>query len=178
MDERPVLIENSRMRFENYSLYSTGRSPLVIDGVLDMNNLSDVGINFRLQAENFELINTKKKARSTVYGKVYTNFDATLRGSANNLTVRGKLDILDRTDMTYILKDSPISVDDRLNDLVQFVSFEDTTIVESAPVPTTKFDLTMGVSVSDMAQFHCNLSDDGQNYVDLEGGGNLTLRLT
>jgi hypothetical protein len=80
--------------------------------------------------------------------------------------------------MTYILKDSPISVDDRLNDLVQFVSFEDTTIVESAPVPTTKFDLTMGVSVSDMAQFHCNLSEDGQNYVDLEGGGNLTLRLT
>lgn len=178
MDERPVLIENSKMRFENYSLYSTGRSPLVIDGVLDMSNLSDMGIDFRLQAENFELINTKKKARSTVYGKVYTNFNATVRGSANDLIVRGKLDILDRTDMTYILKDSPISVDDRLNDLVQFVSFEDTTTVESVPVPTTKFDLTMGVSVSDMAQFHCNLSEDGQNYVDLEGGGNLTLRLT
>lgn len=178
MDEQPVYITNSQMVFENYSLYSTGRSPLVIDGTLDMSNLADIGINFRMQAKNFELINSKKKARSVVYGKIYTNFDATLRGSANNLTVRGKLDILDRTDMTYILKDSPISVDDRLNDLVKFVSFEDTTQVETTPTPTTSFDMTLGISVSDMAQFHCNLSEDGQNYVDLEGGGNLTLRLT
>ena len=178
MDERPVHITNSRMVFENYSLYSTGRSPLVIDGALDMSNLADIGIDFRLQAKDFELINTKKKARSVVYGKIYTNFDATLRGSATDLTVRGKLDILDRTDMTYILKDSPISVDDRLNDLVKFVSFEDTTQVEIGPMPTTSFDMTLGISVNDMAQFHCNLSEDGQNYVDLEGGGNLTLRLT
>lgn len=32
--------------------------------------------------------------------------------------------------MTYILKDSPLTVDDRLSNLVQFVSFADTTDVK------------------------------------------------
>ena len=81
--------------------------------------------------------------------------------------------------MTYILKDSPLTVDDRLSNLVQFVSFADTTAVEEAvPEPASSLDITLGISVSDAAQFRCNLSEDGQNYVELEGGGDLTLRLT
>ncbi len=178
LDERPVRIVNSRMLFENYSLYSSGKSPLVIDGALDMADLSRIGLDFKMDARNFELINTKKKPKSMVFGKVYTNFQGTLRGTPDRLSVRGKLEVLDRTDMTYILKDSPLSVDDRLKDLVQFVSFEDSVEIEETSAVPTDFDLTLGISVSDAARFHCNLSEDGQNYVDLEGGGDLTLRLT
>ena len=45
-------------------------------------------------------------------------------------------------------------------------------------MPEGSFDLTLGISVSDAARFHCDLSEDGQSYVDLEGGGDLTLRMT
>lgn len=87
--------------------------------------------------------------------------------------------MLDRTDVTYVLKDSPLSVDDRLHDLVQFTDFNDSTnIHEKIVAPTTGVDITLGISISDAAIFHCNLSEDGQSYVKLEGGGNLTLRLT
>lgn len=178
MDERPVRIEGSRMTFEDYSLYSTGKSPLVMNGVLDMSDFARIGLDFKMRADNFELINTKKKAKSMVFGKVYTNFIGTLRGTTDNLSVRGKLEVLDRTDMTYILKDSPLSVDDRLKSLVQFVSFEDSLLTEEPPTPVANFDLSLGISISDAAQFHCDLSEDGQNYVDLEGGGDLTMRLT
>ncbi len=178
LDERPVRIADSRMHFDRYSLYSTGKSPLVIDGVLDMSDFERIGLDFAVTAKDFELINTKKNPRSMVFGKVFTNFQGTLRGTADDLSVRGKLDILDRTDMTYILKDSPLSVDDRLSELVTFVSFEDSTLTEEQSTAPTNFDLTLGVSVSDAARFHCNLSEDGQNYVSLEGGGDLTLRLT
>lgn len=114
-----------------------------------------------------------------MFGKVYTNFMGTLKGTTSNLSIRGQLDVLDRTDMTYVLKDSPLSVDDRLNDLVQFVSFADSTkATVTKPVPEGSFDLTLGISISDAARFHCNLSEDGQSYVNLEGGGDLTLRMT
>lgn len=178
-DERAVEIKDSRLLFKDYNLYSTGKEPLVLNGVFDMSDFGRMKMNFNMQAQNFELINTRKKAKSVVFGKVYTNFSGSMKGTTDNLSVRGQLEILDRTDMTYVLKDSPLSVDDRLNDLVQFVNFADTTATEVVkPVAEGGFDLTLGISISDAARFHCNLSDDGQSYVDLEGGGDLTLRMT
>lgn len=178
-DERAVEISDSRLVFDNYNLYSTGTEPLVLNGTLDMADLSAITLDFSMRANNFELINTEKKRQSMVYGKVYANYIGTLKGTVDNMSVRGKLEVLDRTDMTYILKDSPLSVDNRLDDLVQFVSFEDSTAtVEVKQAAEGGFDLTLGISVSDAAQFHCNLSEDGQSYVDVEGGGDLTLRMT
>lgn len=79
----------------------------MLNGSLDMSNLSRIGMDFAMKAKNFELINTRKKARSMVFGKVYTNYQGTLRGTLENLSIRGRLEVLDRTNMTYILKDSP-----------------------------------------------------------------------
>ena len=151
----------------------------MLDGTFDMSNFDRMAMDFTMKAKNFELINTRKKAQSMIYGKVYANYNGTLKGTMENLSIRGKLEVLDRTDMTYILKASPLSVDDRLNNLVTFVNFEDTTQAKVVPpAPAMGFDLTLGISVSDAARFHCNLSDDGQSYVDLEGGGDMTLRMT
>lgn len=177
-EARDILIKNNRLHFDRYKLFSTGNEPLVLDGTLDMADFNKMKLDFTMNAKDFELINSKKKARSMVFGKVYTNFQGRLSGTTDNLSVRGKLDILDRTNVTYVLKDSPLSVDDRLHDLVRFVSFADTTKAE-APLPVPSgFDMTLGLSISNAARFHCNLSDDGRNYVNLEGGGDLTLRMT
>lgn len=178
LDQRPVRITRSRMAFEDFGLYSTGENAFVVNGTLDMADFSRIGLDFNMRADNYELINTNRKKQSLVYGKVYANYQGTLRGTLDNIFVRGKLEVLDRTDMTYILKDSPLSVDDRLHDLVQFVSFEDSVEVEEQTVSAGGFDMTLGLSVSDAARFHCDLSEDGQSYVDIEGGGDLTLRMT
>lgn len=178
-DERALQISDSRLVFDDYNLYSTGTAPLVLNGTLNMADLSAITLDFSMKANNFELINTEKKAQSMVYGKVYANYVGTLKGSLDNMSVRGKLEVLDRTDMTYILKDSPLTIDNRLDDLVQFVSFTDSTATTNIKQAAEGgFDLTLGISVSDAAQFHCDLSEDGQSYVDVEGGGDLTLRMT
>lgn len=177
--EEAVEIKDSKLQFNDYKLYSTGSEPLVLNGTFDMSDLSRMEMDFRMNARNFELINTGKKAQSMVFGKVYANYVGTLKGTPDNLSIRGKLEVLERTDMTYILKDSPLSVDDRLHDLVQFADFSDTTqVVVDEPTASAGIDMMLGISVSDAAQFHCNLSEDGQSYVNLEGGGDLTLRLT
>ena len=180
MDEQPVKMEDNQMVVKDYALSSRqSKNPLLLNGKLDMRNLSKVELDLSMAARNFELINAKKQVKSLVYGKVYADFEGTMKGALEDLTIRGKLSILDRTDMTYILKDSPLTVDDRLHDLVQFVDFEEPEIEEEAPVePSAAFDMTLGISINNAALFHCNLSEDGANYVDLEGGGDLTLRLT
>ena len=178
-DERALDIKDSRIIFSDYRLFSTGKEPMVLNGTFDMSDFERMRMDFAMKANNFELINTRKKAQSMLFGKVYANYVGTLKGTTDNLSLRGKLEVLDRTDVTYILKDSPLSVDDRLHDLVQFTNFKDSTqTAQPEKAVDGGMDITMGISISDAAIFHCNLSDDGQSYVKLEGGGDMTLRMT
>ena len=178
-DERALDIKDSRIIFSDYRLFSTGKEPMVLNGTFDMSDFERMRMDFAMRANNFELINTRKKAQSMLFGKVYANYIGTLKGTTDNLSLRGKLEVLDRTDVTYILKDSPLSVDDRLHDLVQFTNFKDSTqTAQPEKAADGGMDITMGISISDAAIFHCNLSDDGQSYVKLEGGGDMTLRMT
>lgn len=178
-DERALDIKDSHIIFSDYRLFSTGKEPMVLNGTFDMSDFERMRMDFAMRAKNFELINTRKKAQSMLFGKVYANYVGTLKGTTDNLSLRGKLEVLDRTDVTYILKDSPLSVDDRLHDLMQFTNFKDSTqTAQPEKAVDGGMDITMGISISDAAIFHCNLSDDGQSYVKLEGGGDMTLRMT
>jgi hypothetical protein len=90
--------------------------------------------------------------------------------------MRGKLDVLGSTDMTYMLLDSPLSTDNRLEELVKFTDFSDSTVaVIEHPAPSgINADLT--VSVSQGARVLCNLNVEQTNYIDIMGGGDLRLR--
>ncbi len=176
MDEDDVLLKSNLLTFKDFDLTTTGKQPLRINGTVDLNE--GIVFNVNMLARNFELINTKKTSKSMVYGKVFTDFDGSIRGTAENLSIRGNLSILNRTDVTYILKDSPLSDDNSLKDLVQFVDFTDTARHEVQNISTTGIDLKLAIDISDAARFHCLLSEDGKNYVDLEGGGSLVMQLT
>ena len=78
-----------------------------------------------------------------------------------------------------MLKDSPLSSEDRLSGLVTFVDFSDTTAVakENRPQPMN-MNVMMQVSIDQGTQVHCLLSADRSKYVDLEGGGDLTMNYT
>ena len=180
MDDKPVEFTDSRLGFDGFRLIpQSGANPMVLNGMINFENLENIALNLKMKANDFEFINSNKKAASLIYGKVYANYNGTVTGTLDNIFVRGQLEVLDRTDMTYVLRDSPLSVDSRLSDLVQFVSFTDTTtVVPEKDVPVGGFDLSLGISVSDAARFHCNLSEDGENYIDLEGGGELMFRIT
>ena len=178
MDEKPILFEDSRMVLKDYNLHSTGNNPMNVNGKVDMSDMSNMSLDIAMKAKDFELINAKRKLNSIVYGKAYVDFDCTMRGNLDNIVVRGDLDVLNRTNVSYVLKESPLTVDDQLEGLVQFVNFEDTTTVMTQALPATNIDLTLNLGISDAAHFYCALSEDGKSYVDVQGGGDLTLRMT
>ena len=68
------------------------------------------------------------------------DFDATLRGPIDALMMRGNMNILGKTDFTYVMKDSPLTVNDRLGDMVTFVNFNDTTEVANEEIKTVSIN--------------------------------------
>lgn len=176
-DDDTLHFNNSHVTFNDISIYSTGRQPCTLSGDIDFANLDKIQVNATATATDFELINAKKTPQAVAYGKVYVDMNAFVRGTLDDLRVMGRLKVLGATDVTYILTDSPLTVEDQLADLVEFVDFEDTLAV-AKPEERAKpqhLNVTMGVSIDNAAQIHCLLSADGSSYVDLEGGGDLTL---
>ncbi len=171
----PVRIVNSQLLFENFVMYSDNDSPLTIDGELDFTNLDNMTLDIEMMADNFMLINAKKTRDSEAYGKAYVNFRGRMMGPVASLSMFGKLDVLGSTDMTYILKDSELTTDTQLDELVKFVDFSDTTTVVVQRQPLEGFSMRLAISVDEQAHILCGLNSDLSNYIDLMGGGDLTM---
>lgn len=171
-----IRVRNSDLQLNRLEVYSTGKTPFVLDGSINFANLKRVAINTTMTANNFELINAKRTQKSLAYGKVFVDVNTTVRGTLEELKLTGRLKILGNTDVTYVLSDSPLSVEDQLADLVEFVDFQDSTRVETADESKPlNIILTMSVQIDNAAQVHCILSPDRSSYVDIEGGGELLM---
>lgn len=176
LEDDTIRVAGNRLNLEKLNVYSTGKRPLVFDGTVDFADLENVLLDLNVNARNFELINAKRTTQSAAYGKVYVDVAAMVTGSLNDMNVSGRLGVLGTTDVSYILKDSPLSAEDRLEGLVTFMDFSDTTSVENEEKSRpTNMSVFMLVNIDQGAQVHCLLSPDRSKYVDLEGGGELTL---
>ena len=174
-DNDPVAIKNSRILFENFNMYANNSSPLTTYGQLDFSDLNHMTLNMKMQAQNFLLIDSKENPRSEAYGKAYVNFFGNIGGELTNLKMRGKLDVLGSTDLVYILRDSPLTTDNQLDELVRFTDFADTTQTIVTRPELYGFSMDMTIDVSKGAHVMAYLNADKSNYIDLMGGGTLRM---
>lgn len=175
--KNPVKISKSHLLFEDFNMYAHNKSPLSLTGYYDFSNFDNMYLDLGVRATNYLLIDSKENPRSEVYGKAYVNFYAKLKGSLESLNVRGKLDVLGSTDMTYILRDSPLTTDNRMDELVKFVNFNDDTEIHTVTrPPLTGINMDFSMSIDEGAHIVCALNANHTNYVDLIGGGNLRMQ--
>lgn len=177
-DDRPVKISHSRLLLQDFNMYSHNSQPLVINGFVDFADMDNMNMNLRMKARNFLVIDSKEKRKSEAFGKTYVNFDATASGRLDAIRMKGKLDVLGNTNMTYILRDSPLSTDNRLEELVTFVDMNATEepVVSRPMLDGLHVDLNIGIDQG--AHIICALNAEKSNYLDLIGGGNLRLIYT
>ena len=174
-DDDPVRIQHSNLLFENFTVYAHNDNPLNVQGNVNFSNPDQIMVNLRMQANNFQIIGTKEHAKSVAYGKAFVNVFAMMNGPLDNLNMRGRLEVLGTTDMGYILRDTPITTDNQLDDLVKFTDFSDTTQIAVSRPPINGFRMDMTLNVSKGAHIMAYMNADHSNYIDLMGGGTLRM---
>ena len=175
-DNDPVRIQQSKLLLENFTMYAYNDNPLNIMGEIDFHDLDNMTMNMRMRAQDFQLINSKQTANSIAFGKAFVNFFASMQGPVDRLKMRGRLDVLGNTDLTYLLLDSPLSTDNQMDELVKFTDFNDTTLtVVQRPQPEG-LDMDLRISIDQGAHVKCGLNVDQSNYVELFGGGDLRMK--
>jgi hypothetical protein len=176
-ENKEFFIKGNRLLFDKYNVYASGKNPLVMDGMIDLNEMT---ASIDLKATNYQLMNAKQRKESMIYGKAFIDVDTKIRGSLQALKMRGNVRLLGTSDITYLMKDSRLTADDRLDGLVNFVSFADTTRSIEPPKMVTigGMDMLINVRLDPAVRVNVDMSDQNESYIELIGGGNLTYQYT
>ena len=124
-EDAPFNIDNSRISFDRYKIYGPGKEPLTLNGWVDFADTDDILLNLSLYGRDFCLIDAPRTRKSMVFGKMFGDFMFRVNGSLNDMRMRGLVNVLDKTDMTYVMSETPLSTSYRLDDIVTFVNFNE-----------------------------------------------------
>ncbi|MBP5570953.1 MAG: translocation/assembly module TamB domain-containing protein [Prevotella sp.] len=172
----PVRVVGSHLTLKDYELYAYNKNPLKLNGSVDFSDLDHINLNLRMSGNNVQIINAKETPKSIAFGKGFVNMFGVLQGEVDRLRMRGRVEVLPTSDMSYVLRDSPLTTDNQLDELVKFTDFTDTTaVVITRPAPSG-FNMEMTVDVSNGTHLMAYLNADHSNYVDIMGGGTLRMQ--
>ena len=176
-----IPITENKLLFSDYSIIAPNQQPLLINGEVNLSNFSRIMTDLTLNASNFQMINVEKSRKSMLYGKANLNMNATLQGPVDELWIRGNAQLLNGTEINYVLNSSPFDIKQEKQNIVTFMSFNDTTNVDEdeviQQVKIGGMNVFVNVGIDDEVKMAVNLSEDGQNRINLQGGGNLTYTL-
>ena len=180
-ENKPITVTNNKLMFNKYSIFSRGKNPYVIDGSIDFADMANMRMDLRMTARNFEVFNSRKNRTSMVYGKMYIDLDTSIKGTPEAISVKGNANILGSSDFTYILRESPLTVEDRLAETVTFVNFADTAAARRKPLQEMRpggIDMLINLHIDQAVQCRVDINESGSNYMQVEGGGDLAFQYT
>lgn len=87
-----INVSNNRIFLTGLKIYDPKDNVATIDGVVDLNKLSDPDIDVTAEAKNFMVLNTTIKDNSIYYGTAYASGNFEFKGltSAMNINIRAK----------------------------------------------------------------------------------------
>ena len=181
LEDKPITVTDNKLVFDKYGIFSRGKNPYVIDGTVDFADMANMRMDLKMAARNFEVFNAKKNRTSMVYGKMYIDLNTTIKGTPDAVSVRGSANILGSSDFTYVLRESPLTVEDRLTETVTFVNFADTATARRKPLEEMRpggIDMLVNLHIDQAVQCRVDINESGSNYMRVEGGGDLAFQYT
>ena len=174
----PIRVEKNVLRFDDYAITGANKNPLHIDGNIDFRDFAKINTDLHIFASAFQPVKAARSSKATVYGSVIADLDMRVGGPLDALKINGNVGLLTGTEVTYVMQDSPFALQQQENNIVTFVSFNDSTeVAETDTLPSGALlgmDILVNINISPTVKMGVNLSPDGKNRIDLQGGGNLT----
>lgn len=178
-DPRSIKMLNNELVFDHYTIHSRGVTPFTINGKVDCKDISNPYANLSFDADKYTLLDAKRTEKSLFYGKVLVDMNGSLIGPIDNLKMIGDMRVRSGTNLTYLMLNSPLTIEDRLGDAVTFTHFKNQEFQnkekDQKEISLGGFDMTMHLYIDPVVQLRADLSADKSSYISLRGGGELNL---
>ncbi len=175
-----IPIVDNVVSFNDFTISGVNKNPLIVNGTVDVTNLSSPKIDLKLKARDMQIVGSNKSRRTDVYGKGFVNLDANVKGNLSYLDIDASVNLLAGSNVTYILPDATSTITSyNTDDMVKFVRFSDTVVVneQQQKIDAMALNLDVALIVSEGSTINVDLSADGKNKVQLQGNGTLNYSL-
>lgn len=181
--EEKIPVDSNVVRFNDYTIMGKNENPLTLNGIVDINNLVSPHIDLTANAENMQIINSKRAKGSDVYGKAFINLDATVKGNLDFMAVRAELNLLEGSDVTYVLNtvSNSITPGASNDDMVKFVQFSDTAAINQVDtIANTGMALMLNARliISEGTTLNVDISSGGKDKAQIKGSGSLVFAMS
>lgn len=179
--DNKIAMDSNVIKFDNFAIYGVNNNPLIVNGNIDARHISDIRLDFNLNANDMQLVGGKRKKNADMYGNLYINLDANAHGNLRYVRATADLIVLPGTNITYVIPGGVETISSRSsNDMVKFVNFADTAAVEKADSisPTgMAVNLDAILHIAQGSTIGVDLSNDGVNKLQIQSNGTLDLSM-
>lgn len=176
-EDRLAVVDNV-VTFQDFDIFAANNNPLIITGNVNAKKFSDISLDISANANNFQLINSDRRSKADLFGKVFLTLNATAKGPLRLLDITGNVNLLGTTDATYRLNLEPAELTAQSDqEVVKFVNFNDTaqiakvdTIAQSA----VNMRVNAKLAISPGTKLEVLLSSNGTDKVVVNPSANLS----
>ena len=174
----PIPVDDNVITFNNYKLTGANRSPVTINGHVDLRDLNQMEIDLNATGREVQFMDSQQDDDTQLFGKGLADINAKVKTYGYLMSVRADATLLPGSNITYIMKNDisqlSTSVDENM---VTFTDFnhtgENQTILVTGRGNGSTNNILVNLKVEQGAKINAFLSEDGQNRATVDGSGRL-----
>ena len=179
--EAVAIINNKGIELNTFTIRDTSNNAIVIDGAVNTPDFLNYTFDLKINARNFQAVNSTNKDNKLFYGKMVFSSRLTVKGTPTHPVIDGDLTINDKTDFTVVLPSEEPGVEKR-EGIVRFVdrSATEEDSLFMAPydslntAPLAGYDITVNIKVDKEAIFNLLVDPANGDFLRLKGDAELT----
>jgi len=180
-NESIAIINNKGILINKFAIHDENNNAIVIDGAINTPDFLNYTFDLKINARNFQAINSTSRDNQLFYGKMVFSTKITVKGTPAHPIIDGDLSINNKTNFTVVLPQNTPGVESR-EGIVRFVdksaTGEDSLFM--APYDSLKrsplqgYDVSLNIKVDKEAIFNVIVDPGNGDFLRLKGTAQLT----
>lgn len=176
LNNEQLKIDNNGLYFSDFTVRDEKQNSFVVDGSIGTEDMLNPTFDLNLSANDFQVLNSTADDFDLVYGTAVFDAEASITGNLNVPKVKGRIEVGEGTDVTYVLPPSEVAVESR-EGVVIFVNRENPddilTQTEEESYTITGFNIDAILSISDDAAVNIVIDEQTGDNLRVAGNGDL-----
>jgi hypothetical protein len=181
VNNESLTIDNDGIAFDTFIIQDTANNNLVVDGRVNTIDFKTYAFNLKVNADNFQVMNTTKQKNSIYYGKMVVTTALTIKGTNNEPVIDGSLTVNDLTNFTIVMPQAEPGFVER-EGIVRFVNMEAMPEDSLFMLPYDSlnisrligYNVSTNITIDRNAQFTLIVDAANGDFINMKGEGLLT----
>ena len=186
MKSEKITFSGHTISFNNFTVLDSPSNKAVLNGDIDISDVTDIGLDLKLRADNWRAVHSTARDNNTFYGDLFVTTRLDLQGSATSPNIDGNINVLKGTNLTVVTPEKNPELESSKG-IVVFVNMKDTArrnlLVPHKEVKKTKklspgSSIDVNISVDKAAQFSLIIDQASGDFISVKGDANLNTSIS